>query len=206
MRVKWKTMVLRTIAACALGMTTSGVAYTQELPATGIIERAAIDAARLPLKSFTLPTSAPTSGERSWKTTVEISEPCETCPPTTNRNAPWQFSARLGYATAGGFELTAGMVGNRGYTLPTFMDTTIGGLKRLSPNVSALANLGSTIRWDVTVSGSGTLRRRSDSVTLGIVGDLFVPLTSSTGRSGGPTPSVPTASSSTKRLGLTLGY
>lgn len=194
--------MLKVVATIAFGMCACNSAFAQVLKPESV-ERAVVEATAAP-KTLVQPSSFLNSSDARWTLNVGMAQTCETCPPLTNSNAPWQFSARVGYATTGGFELRAGLVGNRGYTLPMFMDTTIGGEKRLTPSLSALSNLGATILWDATISGRAPLKR-GEGASLGVVGDLFVPLSGHDRSAASPTSSG-TATRGSTRVGLAIGY
>lgn len=153
----------------------------------------------------------PPAGGEWWRPRLEIQvgRPCEGCAPTRlgvppgSPNAPWSVDSTVSFATAGS-RVVLGVSGTRNHRLPLFMARTLDGRGDLTAPVGALADLSPRpTLWVVTGSARKVLKRTASGATLGVAGDVFLPLNTTV------TPGVPQATvlpSRAVRLGVVLGF
>ena len=110
--------------------------------------------------------------------------------------------SRTGRADA---RVTFGIVGYRNYKLPLFMSQTINANPNFTTAASSLVDMSDNqTRWQLSVRAQKTIKRMSRGPTLGLVGDVFIPITSAFAAPGAP--DVPVLPSKALRVGVVLAF
>lgn len=166
---------------------------------------------------LTLPTPPPsrpderdTVSPRRWR--FDFTAPpmrCAECPATDMRperrsNAPWAVEADLAYASPD-TAAAVGVVAHRNYQAPFYMSRPLANAQELpSGGASFFDPAKSATSWLLTARFDRTLFRARSGLTLGIVGDLFVPV----GAQGAPPGAreAPRTSSWAGRLGTRVRF
>jgi hypothetical protein len=123
--------------------------------------------------------------------------------PPRGPNAPNVFGGgiRLGGESAA---FSVGAVGSQNLRLPLFMSTTIAGSQLPVPDSSFFYDASrSTTNWQVVASATKNLFTSKSGRTVGVSGDVFLPVGP---QSPDATPVVPLIPSRAVRFGLTLGF
>jgi hypothetical protein len=181
----------------------------------GPLEKASV--ASEPVRSLPLELTAdPNQGTLStfsspwnWHFDIGSQTGCQGCgadgiQPPTNPNAPWMIKGQVSYTGAGGTLITVGAIGSRNNRLPLFMSQPLGVNQDLTPQVSSSADLSrNTIQWQLTASVKKTLKRMSGGQTIGLVGDVFIPIGSEDSHRN---PEGPVLQSKAIRAGLMFGF
>jgi hypothetical protein len=127
--------------------------------------------------------SKPPSRLDAWLSSIDIN--CVACgdvgaigplPTPTNANAPWAFQGVLRRDTAAG-AFSAGIIGVRNHAAPLYTAMPIGGT--FSPGASSTSRANFFVpatQWHLTASVERTLLTMPRGATLGIVGDLLLPI------------------------------
>jgi hypothetical protein len=155
---------------------------------------------------------ADTKPAASWLSDVEVT--CIGCRgfettglrlPPASANAPWVLEGRWRRQTALGI-VSTGFVGARNYGLPLTTVIPLGG--GLDP--AALANAGASgflpiSQWTLTAGIEKTLVKRANGASVGVTGDVLIPLESDTKRLD-EDPRIKALESATVRFGVAVRW
>jgi hypothetical protein len=96
-----------------------------------------------------------------------------------------------------------GALGSRDYRLPVFMSTVLAGAEIPTPALSSLTDMSrGAMTWQGTASAKATVFTSKRGVTVGVAGDVFIPIGTETPQ----TPHNPVLSSRAIRFGVTFGF
>jgi hypothetical protein len=113
--------------------------------------------------------------------------------------------SQVTYSAGRGTQVTFGAIGSRNNQLPLFMSQTLGSNQDLTMPVSSSANISrTTIQWQLSAAVKKTLKQLPGGQTIGLVGDVFIPI--GTEVNGRGTGDVPVLQSKAFRLGLAFGF
>jgi len=168
------------------------------------------------LKLRTVPDAAPPESVEGTKTrpklelSIDPAQWCPTCPGATgarapvNRNAPSMIRGGVSYAPSAASRISVGLLGYRNGRLPAYMLLPIASQSAVDiAPVAALTDVSnSATQWQLSAGVERAIRRPASGLHLDLVGDVFVPLSTTADRDG-PTPSIP---SRALRFGVNLGF
>ena len=93
-----------------------------------------------------------------------------------NRNAPWAFQGTARRATRLGV-ISGGVLGVRNFASPMYTAMPIGGRFQAGPLTTVTPNLSiPDTQWHLTAGFERTLLRTKGGVTLGLTGDVLLPV------------------------------
>jgi hypothetical protein len=120
-----------------------------------------------------------------------------------NQSPQWIIRQGLAYESTAG-SATVAVVGHRGYKLPLYMSAPMetGGL---TVPTSAFADpLRLEIQWELTAGVSKVLKRTAGGQTIGVSGEVFIPLNDVSRAAGSSVTSI--LQSKALRVGLSVGF
>jgi hypothetical protein len=176
----------------------TGEAYAQQLAQPVSADTAATTG--LDLHAPATPPGAPLNTHLSvLGGHVDSDDPLSTRRAAAGIGPTWQIKTGATFHAAGGFELSANLVGRRGSSTPLFMTEPVG--------TDASIPIGDPLRtdtlWDTELRVRKPLLTRKD-IQLSLIGDLFNVV--NVNPSPSTTPQSPTLTSRAFRIGLMLGF
>jgi hypothetical protein len=118
-------------------------------------------------------------------------------------NAPKTFGGALKFG-GDAAAVSIGIIGSQNARLPQFMSTTLAGTAIPTPDVPSFSDMSrSSTRWQLVASAQKNVFTSKRGVTVGITGDVFVPVGT---ESPDGTPAGPLISSRAVRFGVKLGF
>jgi hypothetical protein len=171
------------IGLIAAVLAVAGEAFAQQTPATpppaDPSRRLTFETAFPPLPPVTAdPGTAPR--QRGWAPQVELTLSCPACeddlrPPMIGAQPQWTMHGRAGVGNDRQ-RLTVGLAVQRNARLPLFLTETLGGEALPEPRSSFSAMGDSADRWQATLQYERLLWRSRSGTTVGVGGDVFVPI------------------------------
>ncbi len=126
----------------------------------------------------------PETGLGAWLSkNLRVGVSCVTCPagarpPALNMNAPWAIDGTVRY-TAGANTFSAGVLGARGYAMPLYWMTPIGGtFSSGTLSTGAVSMAPQPADWLLKAGYERTLFKTKGGATFGFIADALAPMNS----------------------------